>query len=99
GGVALLAWLALVSPALAADTANVPVPASPPIDASLAVQFQAGDGARTVVLGTVSVPAAQAVKNGYGFYNLQLEGEVQVDGRPYDHFAYRFDVPANGDSG
>jgi Ca-activated chloride channel homolog len=57
------------------------------------VRFEAGDGARTRVQGTVAVPVAEAVLNPYGFYNLQLEGQVKVDGRIYDHFVYRFDVP------
>src|SRR6185369_17274961 len=50
--------------------------------------------ARTLVQGTVAVPVADAVLNQYGFYNLQLEGQVKVEGRTYDRFAYRFDVPA-----
>lgn len=69
-------------------------PATPPLRAELELQFEAGDGARTLVQGTVAVPVADAVLNQYGFYNLQLEGQVKVEGRTYDHFAYRFDVPA-----
>ena len=80
---------------LAADTATASVtPSTPPLRAELELQFEPGDGARTRVQGTVAVPIADAVLNQYGFYNLQLEGQVKVEGRTYDHFAYRFDVAA-----
>jgi VWFA-related protein len=68
-------------------------PPGPPLSAALDLRFEAGEGARTLVEGTVAVPVAEAVLNAYGFYNLQLEGEVKVEGRTYDHFVYRFDVP------
>src|SRR5262245_35067023 len=85
------ALLALLAP-LAAGAALPP--AGPPLRADLRVEFSPGEGNRTRVQGTVAVPVDEAVLNPYGFYNLQLEGTVSVEGRPYDRFAYRFDVPA-----
>ncbi len=83
--------LALLAPLAA--SATLP-PAAPPLRADLSVEFSAGEGNRTRVQGTVAVPVDEAVLNSYGFYNLQLEGTVSVEGRIYDRFAYRFDVPA-----
>src|SRR5688500_11995956 len=87
----LPALLALLAPLAAGATLP---PAAPPLRADLRVEFSPGDGARTRVQGTVAVPVDEAVLNSYGFYNLQLEGTVSVEGRTYDRFAYRFDVPA-----
>jgi Ca-activated chloride channel family protein len=94
-------------PALA-GAASVPVSSAPaatraagslPLTAQLEVSFAEGEGARTTVRGVVSVPAAQVQRNAYGFFNLALSGEVKVDGRTYDRFGYRFDVPAEGHPG
>jgi Ca-activated chloride channel family protein len=62
-------------------------------ESSLRLDF-APAGARTLLLATVNVPIEQVSRNEHGFYNLEVKGEVQIDGRSYDRFAYRFDVPA-----
>ena len=86
----LPALLALLAPLAAGATLP---PAATPLRADLRVEFSPGEGNRTRVQGTVAVPVDEAVLNSYGFYNLQLEGTVSVEGRTYDRFAYRFDVP------
>ena len=69
-------------------------PAPAPLDPQLKLDFAPAPGARTQLQALVTLPVAEAQRNAYGFYNLELEGEVLIEGRTYDHFAYRFDVPA-----
>jgi Ca-activated chloride channel homolog len=62
------------------------------------VQFQGNGAQRTLVEAVVAVPVQQARCNAQGFFNLRLNGEVQVDGRRYDRFGYHYDVPCESDS-
>ena len=52
---------------------------------------------RTEVLGTLRVKTADAGKTemqGKGTFNFVLAGEVLADGKLFENFRYRFDVPA-----
>ena len=99
GGVATAGALPRLAALLALGLLGVASPSGAtgavpePLAASLEVEFLPGEGGRTRVSGVVAVPAADVRLNPYGFYNLQLEGQVTISGRTYDHFAYRFDVP------
>lgn len=83
--------LTIGAPAAASTSPSDP----PPLGAELRLEFHPDSGTRTRIEGVVTVPVAEAILNRYGFYNLELEGEVKVGNRTYDHFAYRFDVPAS----
>jgi VWFA-related protein len=69
-----------------------------PLPVELETRFSPTQGIRSLLQALVRVPAAQATANQYGYYNLAIAGEVRIDGRPYDRFTYRFDVPAGGGS-
>lgn len=95
-GVLCAALLAHCLPA-AADAgaaARASSSAASPLDAELFVGYPDGDGSRTLLQVVVAVPAAEARLNEYGFYNLELTGELLAGDRTYDRFGYRFDLPA-----
>lgn len=79
--------------ASAAGTTTAESAGARPLPLQVEVEFTPGAGSRTLVTGTVVLPAAEVTRNEHGFHNLALEGAVLVDGRRYDRFGYRFDVP------
>ena len=91
---AAAAALVLASPAhLCAAPGAAAAPADP-LALELEVRFTPTGGVRTLLQAMVTVPASEAARNEHGYYNLRLDGDVQVSGRSYDRFHYRFDVPA-----
>lgn len=94
GVVLCAALLAPCLPAAAAASGAARASAASSLDAELLIGFPDGDGSRTLLQVVVAVPAAEARLNEYGFYNLELAGELLAGGRTYDRFGYRFDLPA-----
>ena len=88
---------ALAVPLLAASLRGAPpaaAPAGEPLTLDLQLRFAPTPGLRTVMQALVALPASQSTLNEHGFHNLRLDGDVRVDGRSYDRFHSRFDVPA-----
>jgi VWFA-related protein len=75
------------------------VPANAPaLPAKVEVSFPGRWQGRTMVQGLVTVPAGAAGQAALGearSYNLLLTGEVLHDGRLFDSFRYKFDLPAS----
>ncbi|HEX3555250.1 MAG TPA: VWA domain-containing protein [Thermoanaerobaculia bacterium] len=75
------------------------VPAdAPPLPAKVEVSFPGRWQGRTMMQGMVTVPASAAGQAALGearSYNLQLIGEVLHDGRLFDSFRYKFDLPVS----
>ena len=89
---AAAAALVLASPAhLPAAPAAAP---AAPLALELELRFTRTAGVRTLMSAMVALPASEAARNEHGYYNLRLDGDVQISGRSYDRFHYRFDVPA-----
>jgi Ca-activated chloride channel family protein len=94
------AWLVgavLAAASLAGGDPTTATARDEPLPASLVLDFAPGNQVRTVMAATVRVPVSAVRSNQHGFYNLTLSGEVQVAGRVYDRFAYRYDVPVGQD--
>jgi Ca-activated chloride channel family protein len=91
---AAAAALVLASPAHLRAAPDAPAAVADPLALELEVRFTATGGVRTLLQAMVTLPAREAVRNEHGYYNLRLDGDVQVSGRSYDRFHYRFDVPA-----
>jgi len=75
---------------------DVPAGAAP-LPAKVEVSFPGRWQGRTMVMGLVTVPtgaAGQAALGEARSYNLLLTGEVLHDGRLFDSFRYKFDLPA-----
>ncbi|MBZ0111852.1 MAG: VWA domain-containing protein [Thermoanaerobaculia bacterium] len=74
------------------------------LPAQLAISFPSRHQSRTVVQGLVTVPKAAAVTGDAGerpTFAFLVDGEVLRQGQLFDHFRYRFDLPADvleGDS-
>ncbi|HSM12466.1 MAG TPA: VWA domain-containing protein [Thermoanaerobaculia bacterium] len=67
------------------------------LEGEVVIDYPSRRQSRTVVQATVSVPAAAAGTaefGGHSSYNFLLNGEVLRDGRLFDSFRYRFDLPA-----
>jgi Ca-activated chloride channel family protein len=65
--------------------------------AELELTFPGHYQSRTQVLGTLRVPIASAGKTeleGKSTYDFQLAGEVLQDGKLFENFRYKFDLPA-----
>ncbi|HYX23481.1 MAG TPA: VWA domain-containing protein [Thermoanaerobaculia bacterium] len=76
---------------------DVPADAAP-LTAKVEVSFPGRWQGRTMVQGMVIVPASAAGQAALGearSYNLVLTGEVLHDGRLFDSFRYKFDLPAS----
>ena len=74
---------------LAADVAQLPV--------ELAIAYPGRRQNRTVVQGTLSLPAAEAAVadiSGARSYDFVLNGEVLLGRKLFDSFRYKFDLPA-----
>ncbi|HEV7505880.1 MAG TPA: VWA domain-containing protein [Thermoanaerobaculia bacterium] len=68
-----------------------------PLPAKVEVSFPGRWQGRTMVQGLVTVPAGAAGQAALGearSYNFLLTGEVLHDGRLFDSFRYKFDLPA-----
>ncbi len=68
------------------------------LPATLALEFPGRRQNRTVVQGTLAVPAAEvgvAELGGSRSYNFQLNGEVLLGRKLFDSFRYKFDFPAS----
>jgi len=84
-------WLAT----FAARSTAVPADAAA-FDADLRLDFPGRHGQRTVVQGTIAVPAAElaaASTSGGDVHQLLLTGEVVRDGTLFDDFRYRYELP------
>ncbi|MGB6362887.1 MAG: VWA domain-containing protein, partial [Thermoanaerobaculia bacterium] len=69
--------------------------------ASLSFTFPGRRQSRTVVQGMITVPRSEAGTGGAGdkaTFSFLVDGEVLLQGRLFDRFRYRFDLPA-GDPG
>lgn len=92
-------WLS----AFAAYSTDVPEGAAP-FPAKLDLSFPSRFGSRTVVQGLVSVPR-DAVKperiegSAESFYSFLVDGEVLYKEELFEHFRYRFTLPASQVSG
>ena len=76
-------------------TTEIPAEAAT-FSAELSVEYPARRQSRTVVQGIVSVPAGEATVaefGGQGSYNFLLTGEILRDGKLFDSFRYRFNLP------
>lgn len=72
------------------------------LPAKVEVSFPGRWQGRTMVMGLVTVPAGAAGQAALGearSYNLLLTGEVLHDGRLFDSFRYKFDLPAGAAPG
>jgi Ca-activated chloride channel homolog len=73
------------------------VPAgAPPLPAQLTLDFPGRYQNRTVMQGLVSVASdgvGRATLGGANTFNLMLNGEVLQDGKLFDNFRYKFDMP------
>jgi Ca-activated chloride channel family protein len=70
---------------------------TPPLPAKLSFDFPGRYQNRTVMEGVVSVPAAGAGQSSLGgahTFDLLLNGELLQDGKLFDSFRYKFDLPA-----
>jgi Ca-activated chloride channel homolog len=71
-------------------------PEMPALPAALEIAFPGREGGRTVVAGTVQVPAAEAAVAdlaGNRSHNFLLTGEVLKEAELFESFRYRFDLP------
>jgi Ca-activated chloride channel homolog len=69
------------------------------LPAELAIDFPGRRQARTLVQGLLEVPreaVALAELGEHRSYNFVLNGEVLQDGRLFDNFRYKFDLPVTG---
>jgi Ca-activated chloride channel family protein len=75
------------------------VPAgSAALSASLSLSFPGRRQSRTVVQGMISIPREEAGKGVAGdqtTFSFLVDGEVLLQGRLFDRFRYRFDLPAD----
>jgi Ca-activated chloride channel homolog len=70
---------------------------TPPLPAKLSFDFPGRYQNRTVMEGVVSVPATGAGQSSLGgahTFDLLLNGELLQDGKLFDSFRYKFDLPA-----
>ncbi|HSS48868.1 MAG TPA: VWA domain-containing protein [Thermoanaerobaculia bacterium] len=75
---------------------------APSLPAKVEVSFPGRWQGRTMVQGLVTVPAGAAGQAALGearSYNLLLTGEVLHDGRLFDSFRYKYDLPAGASPG
>lgn len=70
--------------------------------AELDIEYPGRYQSRTVVLGTLRVPRQEVERTvlaGEASYNLLLSGEVLREGKLFESFRYKFDLPAEGADG
>jgi VWFA-related protein len=68
------------------------------LSAELSVSYPSKRQQRTVLQGTILVPADQATRAEFGganSFNFYLNGEVLREGKLFESFRYRFDLPAS----
>lgn len=90
-------WLAT----FAAMTSDAPAGAAT-FDARIDWQFIGRIQSRTVVQGVVVIPAALVTSRTFGEqvqHQFLLTGEVVRDGRLFEHFRYRFEIPERPEPG
>jgi VWFA-related protein len=86
-------WLS----SFAAASTDLPAGAEP-LPADLDLSFPGRSGSRTVVQGLFRVPTAAAKPQqieDHAFYSFLIDGEVLRGEELFEHFRYRFSLPAN----
>jgi Ca-activated chloride channel homolog len=90
-------WLS----SFAAASTDLP-PGAAALPAELEISFPARTGSRTVVQGLVRVPREAAQPQelaGHPIYAFLIDGEVVRKDELFEHFRYRFSLPAPGAAG
>lgn len=73
-------------------------PAASPLPAKLEIEFPGRYQNRTVFQGVIAVPVSAATLaelHGHRSYNLLITGEILQNGELFDHFRFKFDLPAD----